>query len=57
MTKIIVRKEETIEEALRRFKRSVSRDGILAQVRKKEFYIKPSVERKNRRKNIKKKRY
>ena len=46
MAKTIVRENETIEDALRRFKRDVSRSGTLAQARKKEYYQKPSVERK-----------
>ncbi|CAP18487.1 30S ribosomal protein S21 [Candidatus Phytoplasma mali] len=49
MPKTIVREEETIEETLRRFKREVSKSGNLAAARKKEYYIKPSVEKKNRR--------
>ncbi|MDV3167186.1 MAG: 30S ribosomal protein S21 [Vigna little leaf phytoplasma] len=57
MTKTIVRKEENIDETVRRFKREVSKSGNLAQARKKEYYIKPSVERKNRRKIAKKRKY
>ena len=36
MAKTIVRENESIEDALRRFKRDVSRSGTLAQARKKE---------------------
>jgi small subunit ribosomal protein S21 len=57
MTKTIVRKEENFEETLRRFKRDVSKSGILAQVRKREFFVKASVKRKNQRKFAKKKKY
>ena len=46
MAKTIVRENETIEDALRRFKRDVSRSGNLAQARKKEYYEKPSVTKK-----------
>jgi len=46
MAKTIVRDNETIEDALRRFKRDVSRSGNLAQARKKEYYEKPSVTKK-----------
>ncbi len=46
MAKTVVRENETIEDALRRFKRDVSRSGNLAQARKKEFYEKPSVTKK-----------
>lgn len=46
MAKTIVRKNESLDDALRRFKRGVSKDGILQEFRKREFYIKPSVQRK-----------
>jgi len=46
MAKTVVRENETIEDALRRFKRDVSRAGTLAQARKKEYYEKPSVTKK-----------
>ena len=49
MPKIVVRETESIEDALRRFKRDVSRSGTLAEARKREFYIKPSVDRKLKR--------
>ncbi|CAK1222555.1 MULTISPECIES: 30S ribosomal protein S21 [Fructobacillus] len=46
MAKVIVRKNESLDDALRRFKRGVSKDGTLQEYRKREFYVKPSVERK-----------
>jgi small subunit ribosomal protein S21 len=46
MAKTVVRENESIEDALRRFKRDVSRSGTLAQARKKEYYEKPSVTKK-----------
>jgi small subunit ribosomal protein S21 len=46
MSTIKVRSNETFDDALRRFKRGVVRDGILQEVRKREFYVKPSVARK-----------
>jgi small subunit ribosomal protein S21 len=48
MPKTVVRDKETIEDALRRFKRDVSKSGTLAEARKREFYVKPSVDRKMR---------
>ena len=42
MPKTIVRENETIEDALKRFKRDVSRSGTLAEARKREHYLKPS---------------
>jgi small subunit ribosomal protein S21 len=46
MSKTVVRKNESLDDALRRFKRSVSRNGTLQEYRKREFYEKPSVKRK-----------
>ncbi|WP_027963475.1 30S ribosomal protein S21 [Halalkalibacillus halophilus] len=43
-----VRKNESIEDALRRFKRSVSKNGTLNEYRKREYYEKPSVRRKKK---------
>lgn len=41
-----VRKNESIEDALRRFKKDVSKSGTFAEYRKRERYEKPSVRRK-----------
>ena len=49
MPKTIVREKESLDDALRRFKREVSRSGTLAEVRKREYYLKPSVTRKMKR--------
>lgn len=49
MPKTVVRDKETIDDALRRFKREVSRSGTLAEVRKREYYVKPSVNKKLKR--------
>ncbi|MFC5557667.1 30S ribosomal protein S21 [Ureibacillus thermophilus] len=48
MTKTVVRKNETLEDALRRFKRNVSKNGTIQEIRKREFYEKPSVRRKKK---------
>jgi small subunit ribosomal protein S21 len=57
MSKTVVRKDESIEDALRRFKRDVSKSGTLAESRKRQYYSKPSVEKKiKQRANRKKKR-
>ena len=47
MSKTVVRKNESLD-ALRRFKRSVSKAGTLQESRKREFYEKPSVKRKKK---------
>jgi small subunit ribosomal protein S21 len=49
MPKIVVREKESIEDALRRFKRDVSRSGNLQEAKNRQYYAKPSVERKERR--------
>ena len=43
MSEIRVKDGESLESALRRFKRSTARSGVLAEVRKREAYEKPSV--------------
>ena len=55
MPKTIVKENETIEDALRRFKRDVSRSGTLAEARKREYYLKPSVSKKLKQKQNKRK--
>ena len=45
-SEIKVGKNETIDSALRRFKRTCQKAGTLAEVRKREHYEKPSVRRK-----------
>ena len=49
-------KHETIDQLLRRFKRSVERADVIKDIRKHEFYEKPTSKRK-RRKAAAKKRY
>ena len=44
--KVIVRENENLDEALRRFKRQVNKAGILQESRKREFYLKPGLKRK-----------
>lgn len=46
MAKTVVRENESLDDALRRFKRQVSRTGTLAEARKREFYVKPGLKRK-----------
>ena len=46
MPKTIVRENETLDEALRRFKRQVNKSGVLLESRKREFYLKKGLKRK-----------
>ena len=48
MSTIKVGENENLESALRRFKRKCSRDGIIGDLRKKEFYEKPSVKKRKK---------
>lgn len=48
MSTIRVGDNENVENALRRFKRKCSRDGIIGDLRKKEFYEKPSVKKRKK---------
>lgn len=46
MVKVYVHKDESLDDALRRFKKGVQKAGILAEVRKRESFIKPGLARK-----------
>ncbi len=48
MPGIKVRDGETFEQALRRFKKQCEKAGILAELRKREHYEKPSEKKKKK---------
>ncbi|MGH7832756.1 MAG: 30S ribosomal protein S21 [Candidatus Binatia bacterium] len=48
MTGVRVRENESIESAIRRFKKQCEKAGILAELRKREHYDKPSVKKKKK---------
>ena len=50
MSEIRVKDNESLDNALKRFKRSCAKSGVLAEVRKREHYEKPSVKRKRNQK-------
>lgn len=50
-------KDNDLEGALRRFKRSCAKSGVLAEVRKREHYEKPSVKRKKKSEAARKRKY
>lgn len=56
MSRTVVRKNESLEDALRRFKRTVSKTGNLREYRKREYYDKPSVRRKKKSEAARKRR-
>ena len=57
MSEIRVKEGESLESALRRFKRSTARSGVLAEVRKREAYEKPSARRKKKPQAARKPKY
>ena len=57
MSEIRVKEGESLESALRRFKRSTARSGVLAEVRKREAYEKPSVRRKKKSEAARKRKF
>ena len=48
MSQVRLKENESLENALRRFKRATARDGVIQEVRKREHYEKPSVKRKKK---------
>ncbi len=48
MPSVKVRENEPFEYALRRFKRSCEKAGVLAETRRREYYEKPTQERKRK---------
>ncbi|OGX23200.1 MAG: 30S ribosomal protein S21 [Omnitrophica WOR_2 bacterium RIFCSPHIGHO2_02_FULL_45_21] len=48
MSEVLIRKDESFESALRRFKKKIDKDGILKEVRDRKHYEKPSERRRNR---------
>ena len=46
--RVIVRDNENINQALRRFKKKIEASGVLEDIRSKEFYEKPTTERKRK---------
>ena len=57
MAEVRVGKNESLDTALKRFKRSCSKDGVIAEVRKREHYEKPSVKRKKKSEAARKRKY
>ena len=55
MVFVKVRDGESIEEALRRFKRECERNGIMQEIKKREYYESPSVRRKKKQAELRRK--
>ncbi|MFV1956149.1 MAG: 30S ribosomal protein S21 [bacterium] len=48
MPGVRVRDNESFEGALRRFKKQCEKSGILSEIRRREYYEKPSVQKKRK---------
>ncbi len=57
MAEIRVRKNESLESALRRFKRESAKAGVMAELRKRRHFEKPSVARKKKSEAARKRKF
>ena len=57
MAEVRIKDNEPLENALRRFKRQVTKSGIMGEVRKREHYEKPSVKSKKKSEAARKRKY
>lgn len=55
MVFVRIRDDESVEEALRRFKHECERNGILKDIKRREFYMAPSVKKKLKMQEIRRK--
>ena len=57
LSNVIVKENESLDSALRRFKRNCAKAGIQQEIRKREHYEKPSVRRKKKSEAARKRKY
>ena len=57
MAEIRVKENESLDSALRRFKRQCAKNGVLTELRKREHYEKPSVKRKKKSEAARKRKF
>ncbi len=57
VSEVKVKENESLDSALRRWKKSCARSGVLAEVRKREHYEKPSVKRKKKSEAARKRKF
>ena len=57
MAEITIKDNESLDSALRRFKRTCAKSGIIAEVRKREHYEKPSVKRRKKSEAARKRKF
>ena len=54
MSTVVCRENESLDSALKRFKRKCQKDGIIGDLKKKQEYQKPSVRKKEKQKAARK---
>ena len=47
MAKVEIKKEESIDKALRKFKMKLRKEGVLDELKKREYYEKPSERKRH----------
>ena len=57
MSEIRLKENESLDSALKRFKRQCAKSGVLAEIRKREHYEKPSVKRKKKSEAARKRKF
>lgn len=57
MAEVKVGKNESLDSALKRFKRQCQKSGVLSEIRKREHYEKPSVKKKKKSEAARKRRF
>jgi len=57
MASVVIKDNETLDAALRRFKRESQKAGIMGEIRKREHYDKPSVKKKKKQEAARKRKY
>lgn len=57
MSKVVLRENDTLDEALKRFKRQVNKAGTLQDCRRHEFFLKKGLRRKLKSEEARRKRY
>jgi small subunit ribosomal protein S21 len=55
MVEVKKRKDESIDKVLRKFKTSLRREGVLDELKKREYYEKPSEKRRHEMETAKRK--
>ncbi|MDD5679900.1 MAG: 30S ribosomal protein S21 [Candidatus Omnitrophica bacterium] len=53
MSKVEVGENESLEKALRRFKKKIEREGVLKQLKARKHYEKPSERKRRKRRSAK----